>query len=235
MNKKLCLLASSIIMVSSLLSSCNKPGDNSSYNDGRTSYAIEGIVQGNDGTFLEGVTITLTKISSKTLDTIEVNTNKDGYYIFENLTKGTYSFEVEPNTEDYKFETNIDDVTLSGPYYTHKISNIILSKTGFDINGYTVKGKIRDNENNYLKDVTIILAKKVNNATQNFKAISNDNGEYEFTSLQSGTYSFKVIPPNDTYSTESKLNDIVLKDLYYVFTADDIVLKKEKSSWGPLH
>ena len=121
MNKKLVLLASSIVMVSSLLSSCNKPGDNSSYNDGRTSYAIEGIVQGNDGTFLEGVTITLTKISSKTLDTIEVNTNNDGYYIFDNLTKGTYSFEVEPNTEDYKFETNIDDVTLSGPYYTHKI------------------------------------------------------------------------------------------------------------------
>ena len=103
------------------------------------------------------------------------------------------------------------------------------------MNGYTVKGKIRDNENNYLKDVTIILAKKVNNATQNFKAISNDNGEYEFTSLQSGTYSFKVIPPNDTYSTESKLNDIVLKDLYYVLTVDDIVLKKENSSWGPLH
>ena len=235
MNKKFILLASSIIMVSSLLSSCNTNGDNNSSIGGMTSYAIEGIVQGNDGSLLEGVTITLTKVTAQKIDTFEVNTNSEGYYIFKDLTKGTYSFEVEPNTADYKFETSVSDVTLTGPYYTHKVPNIILYKTGFDINGYTVKGKIRDNENNYLKDVTIILSKKVNSSTQNFKATTNENGEYEFTSLQSGTYSFKVIPPNDTYTTETKLNDITLKDLYYVLTVDDIVLKKENSSWGPLH
>lgn len=235
MNKKLVLLASSLVMFSSLLTSCNTTGENSNSIDDMTSYAIEGVVQGNDGTLIEGVIITLTKVTAQKIDTFEVNTNAEGYYIFKDLTKGTYSFEVEPNTEDYKFETSVSDVTLTGPYYTHKVPNIILSKTGYDINGYTVKGKIRDNEKNYLKDVTIILSKKVNSSTQNFKATTNENGEYEFTSLQSGTYSFKVIPPNDTYTTETKLNDIILKDLYYVYNVEDIVLKKENSSWGPLH
>ena len=101
------------------------------------------------------------------------------------------------------------------------------------LSSYVIQGKIIDEAGKPLNKISIQTSRVNDNYRQS--VLTNCDGEFVFDGLSSGLYSFILFLNDDSYSLVNEIENINLSGNQNIFNLQDIVLKKEKPSWGPLH
>ena len=101
------------------------------------------------------------------------------------------------------------------------------------LSSYVIQGKIIDEAGKPLNKISIQTSRVNDNYRQS--VLTNCDGEFVFDGLSSGLYSFILFLNDDSYSLVNEIENINLSGTQNIFNLQDIVLKKEKPSWGPLH
>jgi len=99
---------------------------------------------------------------------------------------------------------------------------------------YTIKGKFIDSSDK--SPVSGIEVKLTKDGSVNKGLVTSDSkGEFVFENLDSGVYSLLFAAESDKYEASSSLATITLEGDNYIYTIPDILLKKNGTSYGPLH
>lgn len=99
---------------------------------------------------------------------------------------------------------------------------------------YTIKGKFIDSSDK--SPISGIEVKLTKDGSINKGLITSDSkGEFVFENLDSGVYSLLFAAESDKYEASSSLATITLEGDNYIYTIPDILLKKNGTSYGPLH
>jgi len=145
-------------------------------------YSISGYVKNASSAALSGVTVTLSGAGSGSY-----TTGSDGYYIFVNLSTGTYT--VAPTKTNWSFSS------WTGSFSGNVTQNFFGTST---VQLYTLTGYTRDGTGAAIGSVAIALT-----GPENINTVSGADGSYSIPDLPSGTYNVTATKTNWSFSAWS--------------------------------
>jgi len=151
-------------------------------------YNISGYIFDSSSTGVSGVTIILSGLVNSSFTTAT-----DGYYIFTNLSTGTYV--VSAGKTDWIFNPANVSVTLNS---NQANAAIFGSYTGI-IPLYSISGYLVDSSNKGISAATVTLS-----GIAGGRYVTGANGYYTFTNLTGGNYTVKPEKSNYTFVPSSK-------------------------------
>ncbi len=178
-----------LVIFSAICITCGGGGSPTSPNDSGTdpkAFTVTGSILTSADAGIPDVSVTLSGNSVNMTTT----SNADGKYTFSDIASGSYS--ITPQKNGYVFTPASIQASVSGSDVT--VSAVIGAQSGGTIDEKDIQGRIVDATGKGIEFVRVSLEK--DGDSEFYRIITtNENGEYSFESIGSGTFTVKPLSP----------------------------------------